>query len=199
MSPLDFAGSLPDHLRQALQGRGFEPHEAGPDHDMVLALGSAAVAVVRRRNKDALIVSVCEPADWEAALRAGAQFAVPVDADLVVGIVEHASAMARDRAALDGFRKAEALTLPGSKLADLEQAAILAAMRASHGSTARAAAMLDISVRKVQYKLHEYGMPPTRKRSEAEARWGRADGGNGNGTRNDAANESWSGDVDGGS
>ena len=199
MSPLAFAGSLPDPLRQALQSRGFELHEAGAEDDVVVALGSAAVAAVRRRNEAALIVSVCEPADWEPALRAGAHFAVPTDAVLVASAVAQASAIARDRAELEAFKKAEALTIPGSKLADLEQAAILAAMRASHGSTARAAAMLDISVRKVQYKLHEYGMPPTRKRSEAEARWGRADGGNGNGTRNDAANESWSGDVDGGS
>lgn len=198
MSPLAFAGSLPDHLRQALQGRGFELHEASAEHDVVLALGSAAVATVRRRNAAALIVSVCEPADWEPALRAGAQFAVPADAELLVGIVTQASAMARDRAALEAFKKAEALTIPGSKLADLEQAAILAAMRASHGSTARAAAMLDISVRKVQYKLHEYGMPPTRKRAEAEARWGRPDGGNGNGLEG-VANGAWGGEVDGGS
>jgi DNA-binding NtrC family response regulator len=48
-------------------------------------------------------------------------------------------------------------------LAHLEREAILSAMKASEGSTARAAAMLDISVRKVQYKLHEYGVSLSRR------------------------------------
>jgi hypothetical protein len=196
MTPLPVAGSLPDHLRQALRERGFEPQAHDAADAVVLAIGSAAVAAVRRQNKDALVVSVCEPGDWEAAVRAGAQFAIPPDPSLLRGSLEQAGAIARDRAALEAFRKAEALSVPGSKLAELEQAAILAAMRAAHGSTARAAAMLDISVRKVQYKLHEYGMPPTRKRSESEARWGRSEA-PGNGMENGDGSESrsWDGGL----
>jgi len=46
--------------------------------------------------------------------------------------------------------------IPGSTLADLEREAILRTMEAVGGSTSRAAAMLDISARKIQYKLKEY-------------------------------------------
>jgi DNA-binding NtrC family response regulator len=46
--------------------------------------------------------------------------------------------------------------VPGSTLADIERDAILRTLEAVEGSTARAAAMLDISPRKIQYKLKEY-------------------------------------------
>ena len=47
--------------------------------------------------------------------------------------------------------------VPGSTLADLEKYAILKTLEHTGGSTSRAAAMLGISARKIQYKLHEYG------------------------------------------
>jgi len=174
MTTLALAGSLPESLQQALRDRGLELREAAlVDHaHVVVAAGSAVVGPSRTRHAAAVIVGVCEPNDWASTLHAGAHLVVPHEPNLLVAAAEHARAIASDRAALDAYRKAEALTVPGTKLAELEQAAILAAMRASQGSTARAAAMLDISVRKVQYKLHEYGMPPTRKRAESEARWG---------------------------
>ncbi len=46
--------------------------------------------------------------------------------------------------------------IPGSTLAELEREAILRTLEAVGGSTSRAAAMLDISARKIQYKLKEY-------------------------------------------
>jgi two-component system response regulator HydG len=46
--------------------------------------------------------------------------------------------------------------VPGSTLADLEKFAILSSLEASGGSTHRAAAMLDVSVRMIQYRLREY-------------------------------------------
>jgi two-component system, NtrC family, response regulator len=46
--------------------------------------------------------------------------------------------------------------IPGSPLADLEREAILRTLEAVGGSTSRAAAILDISARKIQYKLKEY-------------------------------------------
>jgi len=46
--------------------------------------------------------------------------------------------------------------IPGSTLADLEREAILRTLEAVGGSTSRAAAVLDISARKVQYKVREY-------------------------------------------
>ena len=46
--------------------------------------------------------------------------------------------------------------IPGSTLADLEKEAILRTLEAVSGSTSRAAAMLGISPRKIQYKIKEY-------------------------------------------
>ncbi|RYE83942.1 MAG: sigma-54-dependent Fis family transcriptional regulator, partial [Myxococcales bacterium] len=52
--------------------------------------------------------------------------------------------------------------IPGSSMAELERFAILRTLEACGGSTSRAATILGISPRKIQYKLHEYrdGVPP---------------------------------------
>ncbi len=47
--------------------------------------------------------------------------------------------------------------IPGSTMAEIEQHAILSTLDAAGGSTARAAEILDISVRTIQYRLHAYG------------------------------------------
>ena len=46
--------------------------------------------------------------------------------------------------------------VPGASLEELERYAILQTMEAVSGSTSRAAVILGISVRKIQYKLQEY-------------------------------------------
>ena len=57
--------------------------------------------------------------------------------------------------------------IPGTTLAELEKFAILRTLEHTGGSTSRAAEILGISTRKIQYKLHEYneshksGSPPT--------------------------------------
>ena len=51
---------------------------------------------------------------------------------------------------------ASEVRIPGSTLAQLEREAILRTLEAVEGSTSRAAAVLDISPRKIQYKLKEY-------------------------------------------
>jgi DNA-binding NtrC family response regulator len=48
------------------------------------------------------------------------------------------------------------IAIPGSTLAELEREAILRTLEAVGGSTSRAAALLQISARKIQYKLKEY-------------------------------------------
>jgi len=48
--------------------------------------------------------------------------------------------------------------IPGASLAEIEKHAILATLEAAEGSTTRAAEILDISVRTIQYRLHEYGV-----------------------------------------
>jgi two-component system, NtrC family, response regulator HydG len=48
--------------------------------------------------------------------------------------------------------------IPGATMAEVERHAILATLEAVGGSTTKAAEMLDISVRTIQYRLHEYGV-----------------------------------------
>ena len=48
------------------------------------------------------------------------------------------------------------IRIPGSTLAELERHAILKTLEATGGSTAKAAELLDISVRTIQYRLHQY-------------------------------------------
>jgi DNA-binding NtrC family response regulator len=50
--------------------------------------------------------------------------------------------------------------IPGSTIADLERYAILKTLEACGGSTSKAATVLGVSPRKIQYKLHEYVSPP---------------------------------------
>jgi two-component system, NtrC family, response regulator HydG len=52
--------------------------------------------------------------------------------------------------------------IPGATMAELEKHAILATLEAVGGSTSRAAEMLDISARTIQYRLHEYGVASSR-------------------------------------
>jgi two-component system response regulator HydG len=48
--------------------------------------------------------------------------------------------------------------VPGATLAELEKYAILKTLEAVDGSSVRAAELLDISVRTIQYRLHQYGV-----------------------------------------
>ena len=63
----------------------------------------------------------------------------------------------------------EGVTIPGTTLAEIEKYAILKTLEAVEGSTVRAAEMLDISTRTIQYRLHEYGVAKPRSRSETDA------------------------------
>ena len=60
--------------------------------------------------------------------------------------------------------------IPGSTFAEIEKHAILTTLEAVAWSTTRAARMLDISVRTIQYRLHEYGLAkrvPSREQAKA--------------------------------
>ncbi len=52
--------------------------------------------------------------------------------------------------------------VPGATMAEVERWAILATLEATDGSTTKAAELLDISVRTIQYRLHEYGLSKER-------------------------------------
>ena len=51
--------------------------------------------------------------------------------------------------------------IPGSTIQDLEKYAILKTLEACGGSTSKAANILGVSPRKIQYKLHEYSSGPS--------------------------------------
>ncbi len=53
--------------------------------------------------------------------------------------------------------------IPGSTLAEIERYAIVATLQAAGGSTAKAAEILGVSVRTVQYRVHEYGVARARR------------------------------------
>jgi len=50
------------------------------------------------------------------------------------------------------------IRVPGATMAEIERWAILATLEVTGGSTAKAAELLDISIRTIQYRLHEYGL-----------------------------------------
>jgi two-component system, NtrC family, response regulator HydG len=50
------------------------------------------------------------------------------------------------------------LRVPGATMSEIERHAILKTLEACDGSTSKAAEILDISVRTIQYRLHEYGL-----------------------------------------
>jgi two-component system, NtrC family, response regulator HydG len=57
----------------------------------------------------------------------------------------------------------DGIAIPGATLAELERYAILRTLDAVEGSTSRAAEILDISVRTIQYRLHEYRVAKERE------------------------------------
>jgi two-component system response regulator HydG len=57
----------------------------------------------------------------------------------------------------------DGIQIPGATMGELERYAILKTLEAVDGSTVRAAEMLDISTRTIQYRLHEYGLSKPRR------------------------------------
>ena len=52
------------------------------------------------------------------------------------------------------------LQIPGATMDEIERYAITKTLESTGGSTSRAAEILNLSVRKIQYKLHEYESAP---------------------------------------
>ena len=57
------------------------------------------------------------------------------------------------------------LQVPGATMDEIERYAITKTLEATGGSTSRAAELLQMSVRKIQYKLHEYESAPKSARA----------------------------------
>jgi two-component system response regulator HydG len=62
--------------------------------------------------------------------------------------------------------KSQGIRIPGSSMAEIEKHAILSTLEAVDGSTSKASEMLDISVRTIQYRLHDYGLAGNKKKGK---------------------------------
>jgi two-component system, NtrC family, response regulator AtoC len=102
----------------------------------------------------------------DEALERLARYAWPGNVRELENAIERAVVVARgDKIAADDLpavaaagqiRDDQAPPIPGSTLAELERYAILRTLEHTGGSTSRAAELLGISTRKIQYRLHEY-------------------------------------------
>jgi two-component system NtrC family response regulator/two-component system response regulator HydG len=69
----------------------------------------------------------------------------------------------------EGAPAAAGVAIPGSSMAEIEREAILKTLDAVGGSTVQAAQILGISVRKIQYRLREWGLRNGKHEPEASA------------------------------
>ena len=90
--------------------------------------------------------------------------------------VEHAVVMSRGPLVRAGDLPTELspatlgfVQIPGSTIADIQRYAILQTLKATGGSTSKAAKLLGISVRTIQYRMHEYGIAKPRKSSKRQS------------------------------
>jgi two-component system, NtrC family, response regulator HydG len=61
---------------------------------------------------------------------------------------------------LAAVKAREGIQIPGASMDEIERYAITKTLEATGGATSKAAEILNISVRKIQYKLHEYESAP---------------------------------------
>jgi two-component system response regulator HydG len=66
---------------------------------------------------------------------------------------------------LAAVRARAGVQIPGASMDEIERYAITKTLESTGGSTSRAAEILNISVRKIQYKLHEYESAPKSARA----------------------------------
>ncbi len=72
-----------------------------------------------------------------------------------------------DELLIEGFQESANLAIaPGMTLAEVERRLILATLESTGQNRTRAARLLDISIRTLRNKLHEYGTAPTRGESD---------------------------------
>jgi len=138
------------------------------DADVVLAdLGIDGLELlnqIRKARPRAMVILTTASATVKRAVRAlkgGAEdyLAKPLDLEELGGVVERAIERRRLLEEARTAREAAAprrVEVPGSSLAAIEREAILRTVESVSGSTSRAAKILGISPRKIQYKLKEY-------------------------------------------
>ncbi len=135
---------------------------------------------VRSAGVDCLCIPIVESDDQEiafTAMKRGAETYVcmPVHAQSLALVVDRALAQKRletELGRLEEQTRYDGINIPGSKLEDIEKMAILRTLAAVDGSTGRAAKMLGISVRKIQYRLRDWR--ETNPSMVPESRWHRS-------------------------
>jgi DNA-binding NtrC family response regulator len=167
---VDFAATFADAFERLATSRpDLLLAEAGTN-----GLDGVALTLCARELDPTIGVVVLAEADAGRdaveALRAGADHYVtrPVDA-VELGVVlaravaqcalRRELAVLRERAGVTAVVAANAdiaPTVPGARLEDIERHAILSTLDACEGSTQRAASVLGVSVRMIQYRLREY-------------------------------------------
>ena len=71
---------------------------------------------------------------------------------------------------LAAVKAREGIQIPGATMDEIERYAITKTLESTGGSTGRAAEILNVSVRKIQYKLHEYESAPKSARPSVSDR-----------------------------
>lgn len=153
----------------------FAPAAVLSDMRMPVLDGLSLLRKAREQGSDAVFLMVTAHANVEPAveaMRAGAEnyLIKPVRLDALLDLLAEAlrklrmqrDAAARARGASDTGSQPAALSPIANlvTLHELEREAILRTLATVNGSTVRAAAILGISVRKVQYRLKEYRCLP---------------------------------------
>ncbi len=102
------------------------------------------------------------------ALEHLAAYAWPGNVRELENVIERAAVLAQSAEVtladlppqLASVKAREGVQIPGATMDDIERYAITKTLESTGGSTSRAAEILNISVRKIQYKLHEYESAP---------------------------------------
>jgi DNA-binding NtrC family response regulator len=139
------------------------------DFESQAVTGIELVSALRESDTPPAIVALLPAgASPVHALRAGAQAVhKPLDLEelhIVIDRVVAHDRLVRENGDLNA-RLAQLMTngmppIPGSRLDELERYAILETLKVTAGSTSKAAEMLGISVRTIQYRLHDYNATP---------------------------------------
>jgi len=141
--------------------------ETAPDVFVMELDGADVHSQARVRNAvaimpSAVLIVAVTPRDMASAAEAMEQGArgfvlLPLEARSLALVIQRELEHQRMAVEVERLRGSSgALNIPGSTLDEIEKEAILRSLDASGGSTGKAAKMLGISVRKIQYRLREW-------------------------------------------
>ncbi len=156
--------STRDRAQYERRIRDWGPDVLITDLDPEPGRRTSVIEAARVVDPDLIILPVVGPhqmADAAAAMELGASgFLVePVLPQALLQVVRHElehQHVLNEVRRLKNSQGLGELTIPGATLGEIEKIAILRSLEAANGSTGKAAKMLGISVRKIQYRLREW-------------------------------------------